>query len=169
MSDMTNADRRTVLAAMGGTVLLGTIGRPAQAQEVKPEMHGISITEENMPKSSDLKRPEKLQKTDDIEVLDYELLGGPTVFHGQVWVDKKENDNTFTYGEVAKGPMGGLFEGNYYLTKTEPNWYKVNGRNGLWVQLYLGKDHGWVWYRYGRKRLVVGWVWYPWERPLVAW
>lgn len=172
---MDNVTRRGAIQLVAAAGVVATLGSAAGAEDAaKPEMYGITITTEDKPKSSDLVKPKGLKKTNDIEVLDYDLIGGPTVFHGQAWVFKKDNHKTFTFGEVSKGPMGGMFEGSYYLTTDQPNWFayspKANPRHGLWVQLFLGKDHGWVWYRYGRKRLIGGgWIWYAWERPLVSW
>lgn len=142
--------------------------------KVTSERYGITIVPEEMPKSSDLKKPKNLKRSDDVEVLRYDLLGGPTVFHGQVLVFKKDNDQTITFGEVIKGPMGGDFKGAYHLTKAHPNWYAysthANQRRVLHVRLVLNQDHGLVEYRFGRKRLLgTGWIWYAWEQPLAAW
>ena len=113
MSDKTNADRRTMLAALGGTLLVGTMAGTARARENAQEVDGVTLTDEDRPKSSEAKKPKELKKTADIEILDYRLLGGPTVFNGSVWVFTKDNSQTFTFGTVSKGPPPevGLFEG----------------------------------------------------------
>lgn len=179
MSDKTNADRRTLLAALGGAAVLGTISGHAQAQNQKPEADGITVTKEERPTSTDAKKPENLEKlktTNDIEILEYRLLGGPTVFNGMVWVFKKDNMHSFTFGHVSKGPppLVGTFEGDYYLDKDHPNTVLYDDeeypRHGLWIQLVLRSEYGFVRWRYGHKRIVLpGWVWEPWAHPLKVW
>jgi hypothetical protein len=55
-------------------------------------------------------------------VIPYELLGGPIIFHGTLYV-MEDKQNIFTDGTVSRGPNGGPFFGKYRLTKSYPRAY----------------------------------------------
>ena len=180
MNSLRKADRRTLLTGLGGAALVSSMGGTVRAQEAeaKPEMYGITF-EETEPKKEEMglmKKPKLPMKVDGIEVLKYNLVGGPIVFHGEVFVDTTNNDNTLTFGEVSKGPppFTGLYEGYYLLTKAKPNvyFYDVGAkpREALNIKLGLLMKSGVVVYRTGHKRLLLpGWVWSSWSHPLQAW
>src|SRR5438093_827448 len=121
MSDKAISDRRAILTTIGGTALLGAIGaNPARAQEANAGKYGYTLDRSDLAKEVEIGKKGKLEDprtTSDIEVLPYELLGGPIVFHGKVYVDKTDNNKTTTQGEVSQGPEGGPFDGVYRLTK----------------------------------------------------
>jgi hypothetical protein len=172
---------KTALAVLLGAVGLAICGgREGVARGDEPTLEPYHVVvEDTEPKKEDSglsEKPKVPKLGESFEVLDYDLIGGPITFHGRAYVDKADNQNTFTIGEVGKGPppIGGLFKGFYFLSKAKPDAFffddPLNPRKALQVRIGLGKNSGVVVYRTGYKRLILpGWVWSNWSTPLVAW
>ena len=178
MSDMTTLDRRTLFTAIGGTAVLSALGsRDAHADESKPDKYGFTTDDAELPAKINGKEQlaEPAIDLNLIEVLPYELLGGPVAIHGKVFVHIKDNPSTTTQGTVSPGPppVGWPINGTYSLTRTDPDAFfsddSLRPKRAVQIRLDIEGDGGYVVFRLGQKRIIVpGWRWGPWH-VLKAW
>jgi hypothetical protein len=125
------ANRRTLLAATGSALLLGVsrVGRArAEGPGAKKTLADYGLVEipNGNEKTYDKDKldapPAGFDEKNVRQVVPYDQVGGPIIFHGLLYVMADEAD-TFTDGKVSRGPAGGQFSGKYRLTKDYPDAY----------------------------------------------